>query len=123
MSPTFLRSGDHAAFVTDRCKSARGRLTDRGRELIAPLKARWTEFAEATVAGLQRTSADGLLEVVGDLASSLAPSAVRRLDRCAGPTAGEDPTRRREGCLNPRWTWSADAGDPAASWAGLHREG
>ena len=47
-------------------------LTDQGRALLPKLKAAWRDVAEQTVAGLESTSADELIAVLEDLASSLA---------------------------------------------------
>jgi DNA-binding MarR family transcriptional regulator len=49
-------------------------LTDEGRALIPQLRAVWRRLAEETVAGLEKTSAERLQDVLKDLACSLYPS-------------------------------------------------
>jgi len=57
-------------------------LTDRGRALMPQLKDVWRRLAEATAAGLDETSLDSVIGVLGELARSLC--AVRREVRAGG---------------------------------------
>ncbi len=63
-------SSDGRATVVD--------LTDKGRALLEPLRQRWLELAESTVAGLAVTDKDQLLSVTRDLAQSLSSKAARQ---------------------------------------------
>jgi len=53
-------------------------LTDQGHALMPRLKDVWRRLAETTVAGLETTPLDRLLEDLDDLARSLSSSARRR---------------------------------------------
>jgi len=46
-------------------------LTERGHEVVRELRSVWQGLAETTIAGLQSTSLEDLLEAVTDLAQSL----------------------------------------------------
>ena len=67
-----------AGLITRRPSADDGRatvveLTDQGRALMPRLKEVWQRLAEVTIAGLETTPLDRLLEVLDDLARSLYP--------------------------------------------------
>ncbi|WP_415857139.1 MarR family winged helix-turn-helix transcriptional regulator [Sinomonas sp. G460-2] len=70
-------------------------LTESGRGLLPDLSTVWIELAEASVAGLARTSADDLVRALADLAESLSAAADR-----TGP--GTAPAQRGTAHSDPR---------------------
>ncbi len=77
------RKLEAAGLITRRPSSHDGRatvveLTDQGHALIPQLKEVWRRLAETTVAGLETTPLDQLLEVLDDLAHSLYPGSLER---------------------------------------------
>jgi len=71
-----VRKLEAAGLVSRRSDSRDARavvvtLTDRGRDIIGPLKTLWRDLADETVASLRHTSPEQLLAVLTDLADGL----------------------------------------------------